>query len=105
MRDCLLLKRFRFAGVGSSAFAWPLVKCPRADRSLVEKPSEPFPLLIRVLDGVDAVDDISPNAPSAVRFWDSDMSLALSRLSIHSSANAKSPAGFDDDFVSSKVKC
>jgi hypothetical protein len=33
------------------------------------------------------------------------MSLALSRLSIHSSANARSPAELDEDFVSSKVKC
>lgn len=85
--------------------AWPLVKCPRADRSLVEKPSEPFPLPTRVLDGVDTVEDISPNELSAVRVWDIAMSLALSRLSIHSSANVRSPVGLDDDLVSSKVKC
>jgi hypothetical protein len=85
--------------------AWPLVKCPRADRSLVEKPSEPFPLLTKVLDGVDTVEDISPNELSAVKVWDIAMSLALSRLSIHSSANARSPAELDDDLVSSKVKC
>lgn len=85
---------------------WPLLKWLRPDRSLPANPSEVFPLPTRVLDGVDTVDDISPKPASAASVCcDNAMSLALSRLSTHSSAKAWSPPELDAVFVSSNVKC